>query len=332
VVIYHYGLHLPFTQAGFLAEFFNHGAVAVSFFFFLSGFVLAYNYTKLKSIRSFYWKRFARLYPLYLLTFFVVLYSLWFLQGQHPDGIHGIANALGLQAWIPGYALQVNFPAWSLSVEFFFYAAFPLIIWMFNRLSWRWFSLISGLIWILGLVQHIYFVEVLYDPNRYFLDQFILYFPLFHFSTFVAGVFGGKLIHRLREKSLPSNYYSVAGTIGILLFVVVLSTENPFRLYGHNGALSPIFLLICVGLSLDQRFFPRLIGTRPFVFLGDISYGIYMWQFPVYLWFSHFLAVEKLTLVQFLLYLLLLIGVSAISLKWFEEPIRQHISKKVPSN
>ena len=332
VVVVHFGLQLPFAQDNFFSGVFHHGAIAVSFFFFLSGFVLAYNYSQVKSARNFFWKRLIRLYPLYLLTFFIVLVSVYYLQGNIPEFIYAVANGLGLQSWIPGYALQVNFPSWSLSVEFFFYATFPIISWVFHKMHWNFFSGLIILAWGIGFAQHIYFVEVLYDPNRYYLEQFILYFPLFHFTTFLAGFFGGKLVHRLREKGLPSLFYSMTALLGILLFILVLSTENPIRLYGHNGALVPIFLLICVGLALDQKIFPRLMGTRPFIFLGDISYGIYMWQFPVHLWFTHFLETDKLNLSQFSIYLILLIGISAVSFKWFEEPIRRRISKKTTAN
>lgn len=328
VITYHFGLHLPFAQHPWFKEFFHQGAVAVSFFFFLSGFVLSYKYTQpVKSI-SFYWKRILRLYPVYVVTFLIVLVSMYILQDKTHEPIYAIANFLGLHAWIPGYALELNFPSWSLSVEFFFYATFPFLAWIFHKIKWQTFSWLILLAWIIGLAQHIYFLEVLYDPNRYFLDQFILYFPLFHFSTFLAGFYGGKLIHRLQKKKYPSIIYTIMASLGILLFFIILSTDNLMRLYGHNGALAPIFMMICIGLALDKKIFPRLIGTKPFVFLGDISYSMYMWQFPVFLWFTHFLGVKTLGLNQFMTFLLILILISVLSFKWIEEPIRRKFSKK----
>lgn len=327
VVVFHFGLHLSFAKNSSINEFLNHGAIAVSFFFFLSGFVLAYNYHEVKRVRNFYWKRIIRLYPLYLITFLIVLLSQYFLNAQLPDVVHLIANGLGLQSWLPGYALQVNFPSWSLSVEFFFYATFPLLLWVFKRINWTLFSVLVLLIWLIGLAQHIYFVEMLYDPNRYFLEQFILYFPLFHFTTFLAGFYGGKLIHRLQQKSYPSLLYSILGSLGIVLFMLLMSTENIVRLYGHNGAFVPVFLIICVGLALDQKVFPRLIGGKAFIFLGNISYSIYMWQFPVFLWFTQFWGVEQFNSFQFIIYLALLLLISAVSFKWIEEPIRKKIGE-----
>jgi peptidoglycan/LPS O-acetylase OafA/YrhL len=86
--------------------------------------------------------------------------------------------------------------------------------------------------------------------------------------------------------------------------------------------------MICVGLALDKTLFPRLIGTKPFIFLGDISYSMYMWQFPVFFWFTHILGVENLGQGQFFVFLVSLITLSAISFKWIEEPIRKSSSKQ----
>ena len=328
VITYHFGLHLPFAQHPWLRDFFNQGAVAVSFFFFLSGFVLSYKYNNQVNFISFYWKRIVRLYPLYVVTFLIVFISVYLLQGKTHEPIYAIANFLGLHAWIPGYALELNFPSWSLSVEFFFYATFPAILWLFQKIKWQLFSLLMLTVWLIGLAQHIYFVEVLYDPERYFLGQFILYFPLFHLTTFLSGFYGGKLIHQLSHKNYSSIIYTLLASFGVVLFFLVLATDNWIKIYAHNGALVPIFLMICVGLALDKTLFPRLIGTKPFIFLGDISYSMYMWQFPVFLWVTYFLEIKEFSQSQFLIFLIILITISALSFKWIEEPIRKRISKK----
>jgi peptidoglycan/LPS O-acetylase OafA/YrhL len=325
VVIYHFGMHLPFASEGFAAEFLKHGAVAVSFFFFLSGFVLAYNYHDSLSTKSFLLKRLVRLYPVYIVTFLVVLISMLYLKNESPGFIFGVAHALGLQAWIPGHALQVNFPAWSLSVEFFLYATFPLLHWVFQKLSWKNFVLIFVGLFFLGLAQYIYTVHYIYEPDRYYLEQFILYFPLFHFTTFTSGYLGGKLVHRLRNKSIHSGIFTAMAILGIVGFVVIMSTDNPWRLYAHNGGMIPFFMLICLGLSFDKSILAKTLGRKPMVYLGDISYGIYMWQFPVYLWFSFLMAEEQLSLVHFLIYLVLLIFVATISFRWLEQPLRKRM-------
>lgn len=327
VVIYHFGLHLPFFETGAWSAFFHQGAVAVSFFFFLSGCVLAYNYGVHTSPRRFLLKRLFRLYPTYLITFILVLCALnWWDQ----YGLQWFIwpNIVGLQSWFPGYALEVNFPAWSLSVEFFFYLCFPIILWLYKRLTSVQFFTLCGVVILLGGIEHYIAVTEYYDADRFFLEQFILHFPLFHFSTFLAGFVCGKSIRWLQKQNLNSWMYSLLATIGIIAFVITLNTDNSYRDFAHNGGLIPIFAMICIGLALDQRFFYYVFGWRPLQFLGNISYSIYMWQFPVYLFFTQSRQADLLSWSSFFLYLLILITWSALIYVFFEKPVRKKLSHR----
>ncbi len=331
VVIVHFGLHLAIFQGERVSNILQFMGVAISFFFFLSGFVLAYNYDNKTNVKLFWVKRFARIYPSYILSFVSVFILLLITDRPIPTLSNSILNALGLQSWNAGYALELNFPSWSLSVEFFFYLIFPVLTFFFYKMSWKKASLAALIIWILGLLQHIYFMDNLYDPDRFFVEQFILYFPLFHLSTFIAGFAAGKGIHR--KLNAKNNKASISwmpfliATIGIFSFIYLLSFENPARFYGHNGALVPIFLLITYGLSLDTKIYPKLIGTKPMIYLGELSYGIYIWQFAIYLVFTLLFGTTLFSLSEFFIYLISLILFSALMYRFFEKPSHSFIVK-----
>lgn len=328
VVIVHFGLHLDVFNDSLLSGVFNHGAVAVSFFFFLSGFVLAYNYGQNTSPRTFILKRIFRLYPTYIITFLIVLISVFVMEGNAPKLFYGIMNMLGLQSWFPGYALQVNFPSWSLSVEFFFYACFPVILWLYYRLRISYFLALAFGIIIIGGVEHYVAVSEYFDPDRFFLEQFILYFPLFHLSTFVAGFLCGKWIHYLRRIQLPHWIFTLIAMLGFALYLIIMNYENFYRPYTHNGGLIPVFAMICIGLALDKLFFKAVFGWKPLKFLGEISYGIYMWQFPVFLAFKYSLGTTELTTGVFFVFVLCLILWSTVVYLFFEKPVRKWLSKR----
>lgn len=328
VVIFHFGLHLSFFKESYFAELFQNGAVAVNFFFFLSGLVLAYNYGESTKTKRFLLKRLFRIYPIYFITFFSVLFTSIGLGRDLPTLFHGAMNFIGLQSWFPGYALELNGPAWSISVEFFLYATFPILLWIYKKVKWSSFVLISILIIILGWIQHYYFVEYLYEPNRYFLAQFINYFPLFHFSTFVAGFLCGKWILRLKKASINSWGYSALATLGIIGFISIINFENIIRPYAHNGGLIPVFAMICIGLALDKSFYYRVFGSKPFIYLGNISYGVYMWQYPLFVWFSYLANQELLTGSAFIMYILILLIWASISYELIEKPVRKSLSRR----
>src|SRR5437763_10072877 len=128
VALYH--LVRPFDLWGPLAPLFSSGYVAVSFFFLLSGFILTYShaleYERGKgNPTKFYVARFARIYPVYLLT---TLAAGWIMRGQFDKPIHIVAflaDLLALQTWSVRTANFFNIPAWSISTEAFFYFVFP---------------------------------------------------------------------------------------------------------------------------------------------------------------------------------------------------------------
>lgn len=329
VVIYHFGLHLSFFKDKIWGSFLSYAGVCVSFFFFLSGLVLTYNYlNKDFSLKGFYFKRFSRLYPTYIITLLITFALMFIFLNQLPTNtISFFSNLFGLQAWYVGYALELNFPSWSLSVEFFFYFLFPFIIKILKKISFKNAAILTLVIWTLGLIQHAVLMYGYYDEERWFVNQFILYFPLFHLSTFIAGTWTGYLILKIQKnQNLIKNLWPLTW-IGSCLFLYLMSTDNLIRLLGHNGAFVPIFALICIGLSFPDKLIKYIFGNRLSVFLGNISYSIYMWQFIVYLVFTRITNTIELTSLNFFIYLLTLILVSAITYKTFEVPVNRFLNK-----
>lgn len=329
VVVYHFGLELPPFANSIVSEFFNNGAVCVSFFFFLSGFVMAYNYNENINFLKYWKKRFIRIYPTYIVTFLFVFIAIYLFGTKEFTLSTVLINILALQSWVIGQAVEFNFPSWSISVEFFFYLTFPFVLYIYNKIRKKTFFIWALVLIILGWIQHILFVEVVWEPNRFFLSQFILYFPLFHFTTFLAGFLIGKLIYFIKKTELPKWLPFTMWFVGVVLFFFVLNTENLFRPYAHNGILSPLYGIICLGLALDKSIISRILGSKPFLFLGNISYGIYMWQFPVFIVFTQFLSLEVNSVTYFVFYLLLLILTSAIMYFLVEKKFRSWLSSKL---
>jgi peptidoglycan/LPS O-acetylase OafA/YrhL len=127
IVIFHYGLDiLPFNLN---RQMFSGANVGVSYFFVLSGFVMIIAYHKKQRISAFEYlrNRFARIYPLYMLA--LLLFLAYRMVGTNvPIRIDEVVlSSFMIQSWIPGKALLLNFPGWTLSVELFFYVSVPLL-------------------------------------------------------------------------------------------------------------------------------------------------------------------------------------------------------------
>lgn len=119
----------PFGRA--LAFVGRDGGFGVTFFFVLSGFVLAWSWRPGGSTTSFYRRRFARIAPAYWVAFIYGL--LWVFYAQRtlwPSTLNAVPAVLGIQAWFPDPAkhFAANGVEWSVSAELFFYAMFPVLV------------------------------------------------------------------------------------------------------------------------------------------------------------------------------------------------------------
>lgn len=282
IVVYHFGGSIPPFNEGLLHDFFSRANVFVSFFFILSGFVMiiAYSKSKTNSIDygNYYVNRVARIYPLY----FIALLATTLIKPHHIDFKGFLAEALLIQSWIPGYPLRLNYPGWSLSVETFFYLAFPLIFnYVFKRCK-LWVSTI-GLLIVYVIIHYIIYQSLnsdFYKGPHTNSHDLLFYFPVSNLGEFLLGCLLG-----LWFLKIPAKYFKAYDVVIIGVFLLTLWLIGA----GVNFIfISPLFTLIILFLSLNTGFITRLFSKKVFVSLGEISYGVYILQVPVYGYLAFF--------------------------------------------
>lgn len=336
VVIFHYGKEaFPFGPEDYgLTKFVSYSNLAVSFFFFLSGFILIYNYWNKKvNVKEFYLKRIARIYPIYIVTLLIVaVLSIIYSTVDYEGTTNLLFHTLGLQAWIPGTELYFNFPAWSISVEFFFYLLFPFLLLVLKRLSIQTRTLLILGIYCFSTLQFYYFAEYAWKPNAESWNSFLVYFPVWHLNTFLMGILGGLIFLRIENYKQRSWFWFFLALVSSLFFFYILASENTITRYAHNGALAPLFILLAVGLAKDERILNKVLGWKPLVFLGEISYGVYLWQFIVYILFTQLTQFPSAYGRYFYVYTFILVLVGVISYIWIEKPTRRWMISKWTNN
>jgi peptidoglycan/LPS O-acetylase OafA/YrhL len=328
VVFFHFGQSTwPWSEPACLPVLQNAG-LGVGFFFTLSGFLMAWVYAPQPGIhlKSYAQTRFARIYPLYLLSFLLALAAEMLIRGTRPRGLSVILQALGLHAWVPGYSLALNFPGWSVSVELFFYALFPLLLHLLRKQHW---AVLVGIATALSVACFIIFLHIA-DWTRGIVDNtnsdFTLRFPPWQLHTFVTGMVGGILYQR-GQLRLPTNW--LPGTLFLLFsgFMVALAYfENPLTAHAGNGVLAPLYLVIIVCLAQDKGSIAKTLSWKPLQFLGEMSYAVYLLQAPVYIALeplAHRSGATGLHGTWFHAYVLVLLAFSAVVYQYFERPMRQ---------
>lgn len=327
VVIFHYNLGNPIFPAALAGL----GYEAVTFFFVLSGFILTYVHVRGSPTpklnitgREFLIARIIRITPGYLvglaisLPFFVAtsrhMETSLFLSGLVLVPIMG-------QAWFPPAAMLWNAPAWSLSNELFFYAAYPLL--------WRMIRATSPIV-LLGIAfATILFAEVLraiLGMEGEAWHNFRAYFPLMNLPQFVLGIaLAGAFIYGRRWSP---RHHEVALTIGLCVFAASV-IARPFAPWlGNPAILSIEFGLIIFGAAGATGLLSDLLSAKVLVLLGDASYAVYIIHLPLWLWWDR-LRLPVPAAIDFAIYLIATIIGAICVLLLIERPSRRWLRQQL---
>jgi peptidoglycan/LPS O-acetylase OafA/YrhL len=281
--------------AGVVLPFLPRGYLGVDLFFVLSGFIITHVYFRSlsqptrKAIRIFLWHRFIRLYPVHvtvLLALFVLIHlaaaSHFPLNNPQEWRASEIPWQLALlHAWgvtaKPGW----NAPSWSISAEWFAYLLFPLLapalMLVQNRLTA--FSIAIAALAVTAAI---------FSMADWSLNTWVGAPALARvFGEFLCGAalcravaLKHLLFFSTRSPSrglLPHPTGDLLGTAAFLLFLIGASAGLA------DFGLIALLALTILGAATAETFLARFLGSAALVWLGEISYSIYMVHFPVLL-------------------------------------------------
>ncbi len=310
------------------------GYVFVSFFFLISGYILAYNYAgrdQKMNAMDFWVARFSRLYPVYALTMVVsipMLLTEWAVRSRTDFWMGAIATPLLLQGFFPHLATFWMTVTWTLSCEVVLYIAFPWLV----RLPWPRSAgklLALGLfIWVVGLIPHS--IYVLHDPdhlghaaNRYsdgFWVNTLKFTPLPYLCTFLAGLTLGQLQDAAKLSARARVIVGTLGFVGVWFAAYHLANTMPYIMV-HGGLLTPLFAAIILGLS-GPSVLASLFSWEPLVAVGASTYALYLLHFNVIILLQTHHVWARLGLGRFepwISYLFVILLAIAVR-KWVEHP------------
>ena len=329
IVIFHYGKDSFLFNNEYISFIFQQANVCVSYFFILSGFVMIIAYKNQENINfgKYIKNRLARIYPVYILAIFLILGIALFRDVNISDLL---LNIFMIQSWIPQKALTINFTGWSLSVELFFYITFPFLInKIYNKSTLKINAYWIIIFWLISqIVFHLIINNNIQIP--YYEIKDIYYNPFMHLNEFLIGNLTGMFfIDKLKNKE--KNYLHFI-LLTILLLIILL--KFPIGLSYHNGFLAIIYVPLILFISLSNDKITKVLTHNKFVFLGEISFGIYILQVPVWTMFSDY-RMEKYFMLHkesdfttsFIIRLFILIIISSLSYVYLEKPLRNRIKK-----
>ncbi|WP_158243088.1 acyltransferase family protein [Acidimangrovimonas sediminis] len=292
VVFYHFsGGFTPGFDPGKFTDFVEESYLWVDFFFLLSGFVLAHVYRERfapgiggRAYRGFLVARLARIYPLHvtLLAAFVVFEA---FRAMVVDGglVHAqmapFAGARSLPSLLVSLSLLQstgienvlgwNWPSWSIASEWFAYLLFPLLVLAGSKMGTR-AGILAALTCVLGL-------WLLSKDGGAHLDRTADFGVLRCLCEFSLGMLIEAALHRMRRAGGAggAGWLDRGWVAAALLVAIVVGMHEGWDAIAFPPLMAAF--LLCLALN-DRRAgrFARALSCRPLLWLGAISYAIYL--------------------------------------------------------
>jgi peptidoglycan/LPS O-acetylase OafA/YrhL len=324
------------------------GFVGVDIFFVISGYlissiILAGLQKQTFGFLDFYARRIKRIFPALLLVLATVLVTGWFQLlpvdykqvGKHI--VAGSAFASNFAFWgEAGYfdAASAHKPLlhlWSLAIEEQFYVLWPLTLWVLyrwrmNAMRWIAAALVLSFLLNLHLVQD-QTTAAFYNPASRFWELLVgaMLAGMHVRGIGLAAVFRGALWREgpaPGSRPTPTWQPQVLAWTGVALLALVLVTITPEKKFpGWWAVLPTIGTVLLIAAGPDAWFNRHVLSSKPFVWIGLISYPLYLWHWPL-LSFSHIEAVGEPHWEHQVAWVLLATFLAWMTYRVVEKPIR----------
>ena len=339
VIIYH--VDVNYLPGGFLG---------VDLFFVLSGYLISsliikeFRKTGTVNLYNFYIRRARRLLPAvyFMITVglvVMVLFNEVLLRKSHLDAIFGYIYSSNWWYifhkldYFDSFGAQSPFKhLWSLAIEEQFYMIFPLLFLLVNRkkkskdgtfkLNKNFLYVVLGLI-LVSLIAHI----LLFDINN--ISRIYFGTDTRAFSLLV-GVVGAILypMERLHTKVTPQQnlIYSVISLVSIATLITVMIYTSEYNTWLYRGGfllVAILGLIVIISSGKQHTVMARLLSFKPVVFIGKISYSLYLWHFPILVLTTPVAEIGNTNIYFVILRVILTFVVAIVSYVFVETPIRK---------
>ncbi len=309
------------------------GFIGVDMFFVVSGFLISKSMISQIDKKTFNYVQFIigrvkRIVPAYLVMLIVVAIPSYFVL--IPSDM--LSFLYDLRTSLVFFSNQVFAEAnnyfgaksyeksllhtWSLSIEMQFYFLLPILLYVIPSRYYKWFFGVAALI-VLFYTQ--YQIDVLSEKSA-------MYFSLLARSAeFMIGI-GINLIPGSSKVGAKSKNFMGFFAIITLLLSVFLITENS----SFPGLLAaPACLATAVIIWLNNSKFNEVLSWSPLVYIGTLSYSLYLWHWPILSLYRYYTMRYDLTIGEMVIALLVISLLTIASFYIIEEPFRKTTKKKV---
>jgi peptidoglycan/LPS O-acetylase OafA/YrhL len=321
-------LAVVFMHIGF--SIFSGGYIGVDIFFVISGFLITTiivreikgdEFTLLK----FYERRIRRILPaLAVMVVFALLASaLLYDSGRFKSFGKSLLATMLFYSNInflreAGYfdapsLLKPLLHTWSLAVEEQFYIGFPLLMYAIHTWARKFLKLILSIVALISLALAVYAVNNHDATSAFYLAHMRAW------ELLVGGLLALNIFPATTNKAI-STTLGLSGALMVVIPIFLYTDQTPFP--GLNAAVPVLGTALIIYSSMAEKsLIGKILGVTPLVFIGQISYSLYLWHWPLVI-FAKYYIIRPFTGLELSLLLAAIFVISTLSWRFVETPFR----------
>lgn len=273
---------------------FPHGEIGVLLFFVISGYVVSQPFLNRPSpewkVKSFYLRRFIRIYPPYFIALSACFFVLQFVGvvPQHASSYSGSNISLSLSYlaslfYLHGFMFdapsRLNPPIWSLEIEIMFYAVVPVLMFFYVKIESKVARVIALIAVIFGLIVFTAVASSQFEIGESFRWGMLIHSYLFLLGILAADISGNRF-SRPRTKRLFLDFAFLIGFAGLLVIGVHMTQVDAHLPGGWRTFLLELSIIFSLVLVFVGAFYGKLSSrllSLPWIrLIGTMCYSIYL--------------------------------------------------------
>ncbi|RYZ76886.1 MAG: acyltransferase, partial [Proteobacteria bacterium] len=275
--------------------------------------------------REFMIGRFARIYPLHILTVLLSIPLIADAVMAKPVqyGAVFVLHLFLLHSLVPIEPVYFNFntPSWSISDEWFFYMLTPVLLLLLGRFSRKWSIVGIAAVLALFIFTMMRVTDATWAHALFYIN------PVFRLFDFALGILLFLFWRTTKDFAWSDSSSTILQVAALCIFTLsFIGHDRIGQVYRYSIYYWPSMVLIIYAFSLDRGLFARQLENKILVYLGEISFGFYLYHQLIFRYFfaakrNFGIAISDTATIAILFASTLI--VSMISFRYFEKPMNR---------